>query len=348
MNCALLVCTGLAAAGCGDIGHDAGPDAAPPAPCTDDPCTADGCAPVLLYRFDPFSEGDFGVGGGHVCIAFLRAGAAVTEYRCVERCGGPPSTTGSSPGYPVGMTLDGDDLTTAVSVGFPNGYARVSRLSLATSARTPLWSTDGGFEFENMLRRGNSLYFSSRIVDDLARRGIFRMPYQGGAPQRISEWLVAPIWYGMVRLDDVLYFSSETPGHHGLHSMPIDGGTPTLLYRPVFQLTSVTARNGRLFWAELDESGDGGLVKTSALDGSDLRTLATLPGRVLDVVVDDETVYVGTEEGARMGIRAVPIAGGGVAVALSGAPRVDWLAEDTDYLFFVGGDGVYRLRKRRP
>ncbi|HVV83075.1 MAG TPA: hypothetical protein VHE35_08335, partial [Kofleriaceae bacterium] len=246
-----------------------------------------------------------------------------------------------------GIVLDGDELTAAVAVSFPDGFTTVSRLSLATSASTQVWAADGSFEFNNPLRRGNSLYFSSNEVDAPARDGIFRMPYPGGDPERIIDWRVTPIVYGMVRLNDTLYFSSDTPNHHGLHSMPIDGGTPVLLYRPVFGVTSVAAGDGRVFWAELGEDGNGGLVKTSALDGSDLRTLATLADRVEDLAVDDETVYVATRHNDVMGISAVPVVGGPSSV-LVGASRVDRLSQDADYLYFVGNSGVYRLRKHVP
>jgi hypothetical protein len=46
-----------------------------------------------------------------------------------------------------------------------------------------------------------------------------------------------------------------------------------------------------------------------------------------------------------MSIGAVPLSGGGILPVLPAQTRVDRLTQDADYLFFVGPDGVYRLRK---
>jgi hypothetical protein len=330
-------------------GLDGGPG------CPDDPCTTSGCSPVLLYSFDPNTESGLAVGTHELCVAFGQNGTGNTEYVAFNRCGGDPTMTAVSTGYAGGMLLDGDELTTAAGDSAPNPFENLSRRDL-TSAEpaqaTLLWSASYPFEFDNLTRGGDSLYFSYTNPCDEAHQGIYSAPYGGGAPTLLFDWGLQEVAQAMVLVGPALYFSYIPPGgDYGLYSMPTSGGTPKLLGVPKKDsLMNVVATDGnRLYWGGLGSASKAnGSVGSMKLDGSDPVLLASMGAQVLDLVVDADAVYFTTDGvgGAVIAsLYAVPSSGGSVKTLLSGVPRVDLLAQDADYLFFVGMDGVYRLRK---
>jgi hypothetical protein len=321
--------------------------------CDDDGCTSAGCPPLLVYRFDPYSERGLAVGAHELCVAFNQLGSANTEYHIFNRCGGPSTSTVSN-GYAVGMLLDGDELTTGVGVALPNAWAKLWRRDLSAASpgqATLLWSTEAyPFGFDNLLRSGDTLYFSYNNPIDSLHQGIYKVPYAGGSPQQISNWVLQDVRQAMVRVASTLYFSYiPSGGQYGLYAMPTSGGTPTLLSVPrdATILNSVATDGQRLYWGALGSATNPrGLVGSIALDGSSPETLADVGAQVLELAVDADTVYFTTTGSGGMGLYAVPVTGGSVTTVLAGSPRIDLLRQDVDYLFFVGRDGAYRLRKR--
>jgi hypothetical protein len=323
--------------------------------CPDDPCTTSGCSPVLLYSFDPNTESGLAVGTHELCVALEQNGTGNTEYVAFDRCGGAPTMTAVSTGYAGGMLLDGDELTTGSGDSAPTSFENLWRRDL-TSAQpaqaTLLWSANYAFEFNNLTRGDDSLYFSSTYFCDPTHQGIFAAPYGGGPPTRLLDWELQEVEEAMVLVGSTLYFSYIPPaGMYGLYSIPTSGGTPKLLGVPKqVSIMNVVATDGnRLYWGALGSLATAnGYVGSMNLDGSDPVLLASMDAQVLDLVVDADTVYFTTDGvgGAVIAsLYAVPSAGGSVKTLLSGVPRVDLLAQDADYLFFVGKDGVYRLRK---
>ena len=80
-------------------------------------------------------------------------------------------------------------------------------------------------------------------------------------------------------------------------------------------------------------------------DGTGQQVLADVMTYVMGVAADSGAIYFTTEDSGGMGLSWIPLAGGAPASLVSGEMRVDRLTQDADYLFFIGHDGVYRVRK---
>jgi hypothetical protein len=253
---------------------------------------------VLLFQLNPSDEGDLAVGAHQVCVSYEPSAQA--RFACFDRCGGRVTQSFESTGYLVGMLLDGDDLTFGTGVAFPNGYGKLWRKRLGSKESGQpmlLWSTDVSFHFDNLSRSGDTLYFSVGALGDLSSQGIYRAPYEGGAPHRLLDWRVEGVLRGMVRVDDALYFSSDEPAHYGIYSLPLGGGEPRFLYRPDFLINALKASGRRLLWAEVIDTvpTPGGRIRSMALDGSGPRTLVESSERLTDLVADEDRVYFVTD-----------------------------------------------------
>ncbi len=326
--------------------------AAPALLCADDPCTPEGCAPVRIFAFDPFTEGELVAEAPDVCVSHDVEGS--TQYDCFARCGGGPFMTAIDDGYASGLLLEGGALTSAVGVSAPDPFVHVVRrdiLGAMPTAASPVWSSDVPFQLDNLARVGGSLVFSWTSAPSDTMVGIYRMPYAGGAPVQISDWQVEPEPHMMAVSGGVAYLSSDDPSHYGIASFDLGAQKPPVLLYPEVPPISVVAgiavAGGRIVWADV-EVGNGNnesWIREMALDGSGQVVVADLPTYVMGVVADGAAIYFTTEQGATMGLSWIPLAGGTPASLVTGEMRVDRLTQDADYLYYVGHDGVYRVRK---
>jgi len=272
--------------------------------------------------------------------------------------------TATDMGYGSGLLLENGALTSDSEVDAPNPYADINRRYLGspnpTAAKSLLW-TDVPFQLRCLVRGGDFLYFSWTTGEQYPEEGIYRMPYAGGTPLRLSDW--RPVGFHSMVLDapaGALYFFSDSPDHYGLASLDIAGATAPVLFRPEQRLaTAVTVQGGRVYWADIDP-GNAGPSKESWIrsirpDGTDEKVVADLPTQIDDLISDEHALYFITTDvdltktpDVTMNLSSISLAGGNSTRVVAGESNIDLLTADADYLFYIGHGGVYRVRKPVP
>jgi len=79
------------------------------------------------------------------------------------------------------------------------------------------------------------------------------MPYDGGAPMRMSNWRVEPAPHAMVLNSGLPYISSDDPAHYGIATLDVAGGlAPSFIRAAQFLIAGMAVAADRVFWSEID------------------------------------------------------------------------------------------------
>ena len=183
----------------------------------------------------------------------------------------------------------------------------------------PLYSARGTKVLATGLGNANAIAYLDQnlyvaTTRDEVTSSLVRISLSGGAPTKLASSLPL-IWDRGIAVDAThLYWSGGLPSNATdgtISSMPIEGGTPTLLVPSGVWGTSLTIDLSYLYWG-----GAHGSVFRMPLAGGDVTTLfaATEDDPVEAIAVDDANVYWGGPDSEYVGsgstVMKAPIGGG--------------------------------------
>lgn len=327
------------------------------APCAADVCEGGQCSPELMIGINPMAVAGLAVSEGRVCFTSeaTASGPTRTTMVCAPACGGTPVTVVSRPGgtSPRLLFARGELIwSTSQLYGVGGSFLRFWRTDLTAQSTTNLMDAPTGPFVGSMARHDNALLYAITSSQYPEQNGIYELPFTGGVGTRLFALRVSPMANAMQISKDTLVFASDSRGA-GIYTTALPPkGAPSLLARIDFLAGGLAVRGDRVYWTDTVSFATSreGTLWSARLDGSEKVALLRRPGNLLEVVVDDTDAFVTFADPVEHGegIVRVPLAGGPATDIVSGVNRATKLAADEVNLFWLGDDGVYRLRKRQP
>lgn len=204
------------------------------------------------------------------------------------KLGGPATTLAEGQSTPFPIVIDGEWLYWA-NQGDPPDYAEGAIMRFATAvpgaAPEPLLVVTGR---PNSLCVGEDTIYFTVIRPEDGVRGSLQALAKGAAPGEpatvIADDLEAPS--GLLCMPENVYIRTSS----SILAFPVAGGAPSTIVDEMTEPAIRLASDGTtLYWTAASPSNQ--TVEAAALDGSSRRVIASGQTNVVDVAVDDASVY---------------------------------------------------------
>lgn len=130
----------------------------------------------------------------------------------------------------------------------------------------------------------DAVFFTVNGSGDMADGSLRALPKNGDPVTVLADGMVSP--GGLICSQSNLYFRTWT----SILSIPFAGGAPTTIVGDMPDPALLLASDGAsLYWTTASSASPS--VEAAALDGSSRRTIASVQTGVIDVAVDDASVY---------------------------------------------------------
>jgi uncharacterized repeat protein (TIGR03803 family) len=303
-------------------------------------------APTTLFDFD-YTHGEYPNGsltlGGSTLYGMTNLGGTLPygTIFSIPIAGGTPTTLFNFDfnigGEPYGdLTLIGSTLYGMTRSGGPNSQGTIFSIPVTGGTPTTLFSFDGAmhgaFPFNSLTLGGSTLYGMTTLGGANNQGTIFSIPVTGGTPTTLFSFdgamhgqqpygsltLIGSTLYGMTH-------SGGTSNYGTIFSIPVTGGTPTVLFN--FDMThganpegSLTLIGSTLYGTTYSGGANGlGTIFSIPIAGGTPTTLFSFDGATHgeepagNLTLSGSTLYGMTYSGGanlRGTIFSIPIAGG--------------------------------------
>jgi hypothetical protein len=137
---------------------------------------------------------------------------------------------------------------------------------------------------------------------------------------------------------NIYWADAPTSGYGSIMSMPLGGGTPTVIASEQDGPVTLAVRGGYVYWGTLT----GEAVMSAPVTGGEPTVLAEFESSPIAIAVDDQSVYfatLGTSGEVAGVVASVPIGGGDVVTIASDQDSPRGIAVDSSNVYWTTADG---------